>query len=104
MEKILPSIKFLPSSELVEKYSHAKSCNIIILDDFMDSVVSNAAVEKLFTLGAYHKRLVIIYLNQIFCQESKTRTVSLNTHFLVLMNNPRGLSSLQCLSKQVFCR
>ena len=106
MEKTLPSIKFhkgLPSEELIEEYSHSKTCNIIVLDDLMDSVVSNAAMEKLFTLGAHHRRLIIIYLNQnLYCQGSKARTISLNTHFLVLMKNPRGLSSLQCLSRQVF--
>ena len=41
-KKTLPSIKFhkgLPSDELIEEYSHSKTCNIIVLDDLMDSVV-----------------------------------------------------------------
>lgn len=106
MEDTLPSIKFhkgIPSVEILEEYSHAKTCNIIVLDDLMDSVVSNGEMEKLFTLGAHHRRLIVIYLNQkLYCQGSKARTISLNTHFLVLMKNPRGLSSLQCLSRQIF--
>ena len=106
MEKSLPSIHFhkgLPTQELIEAYSYSKSCNIVVLDDLMDSVVSDAEMEKLFTLGAHHRRLIIIYLNQnLYCKGSKARTISLNTHFLVLMKNPRGLSSLQCLSRQVF--
>lgn len=106
MEDKLPSIKFhkgIPSVEILEEYSHSKTCNIIVLDDLMDSVVSNGEMEKLFTLGAHHRRLIVIYLNQnLYCQGSKARTISLNTHFLVLMKNPRGLSSLQCLSRQIF--
>ncbi|MCG8113717.1 MAG: hypothetical protein N0E59_23450 [Candidatus Thiodiazotropha taylori] len=106
MENTLSSIHFhkgLPSEELIEEYSHSPNCNIIVLDDLMDSVVSNAEMEKLFTLGAHHRRLIIIYINQnLYCQGSKARTICLNTHFLVLMKNPRGLSSLQCLSRQVF--
>ena len=106
MESSLPSIRFhkgLPSKELIEEYSYSKTGNIIVLDDLMESVVSNAEMEKLFFLGAHHRRLVLIYLNQnMYYQGSKARTISLNTHFLVLMKNPRGLSSLQCLSRQVF--
>ena len=106
MESTLASIHFhkgLPSKELIEQYSYSKSGNIIVLDDLMDSVVSDAEMEKLSTLGAHHRRLIIIYLNQnLYCKGSKARTISLNTHFLVLMKNPRGLSSLQCLSRQVF--
>ena len=106
MENTLPSIHFhkgLPTKELIDEYSYSESCNIVVLDNLMDLVVSDAEMEKLFTLGAHHRRLIIIYLNQnLYCQGSKTRTISLNTHFLVLMKNPRGLSSLQCLSRQVF--
>ena len=106
MENTLPSIHFhkgLPTKELIEEYLYSKTCNIVVLDDLMDSVISDAEMEKLFTLGANRRRLIIIYLNQnLYCQGSKARTISLNTHFLVLMKNPRGLSSLQCLSRQDF--
>ena len=40
MEKSLPSIHFhkgLPTQELIEAYSYSKSCNIVVLDDLMDS-------------------------------------------------------------------
>ena len=105
MEKTLTQIEFhkgvLPS-ELLEEYSHSKHCNIIVLDDLMDDVVSNTEMEKLFTLGAHHKRLIVIYLNQnMYCKGSKSKTINLNTHFLVLMRNPRDLGQLHCLSRQV---
>ena len=106
MERTIPSIAFhkgLPSEELLESYSHDPSCNIIVLDDLMESVVSNSEMQKLFTLGAHHRRLTVIYLNQnIYCKGSKARTISLNTHFQILMKNPRGLSQIECLSRQVF--
>lgn len=106
MEKTLPSIKFhkgLPSRDLLEEYSNSRMGNIIVLDDLMGSVVSDAEMEKLFTLGAHHRRLIVIYLNQnLYCKGSKSRTISLNTHFIVLMKNPRDLSQIQCLSRQVF--
>lgn len=60
-------------------------------------------MEKLFTFSAHHRRLIIIYLNQnLYCKGSKSRTISLNTHFLILMKNSRDLSQIQCLSRQVF--
>ena len=106
MENTLSAIKFhkgLPSPTLLEEFSYAPTCNIIVLDDLMDSVVSNGEMEKLFTLGAHHKRLIVIYLNQnMYCKGSKSRTINLNTHYLVLMKNPRDLSQIQCLSRQVF--
>lgn len=56
-KKTLTQIEFhkgVPSSELLEEYSRSKHCNIIVLDDLMDDVVSNTEMEKLFTLGAHH--------------------------------------------------
>lgn len=106
MEETLPSITFhkgLPSTKLLDEYSNSPTCNIIILDDLMQSIVSNAEIEQLFTLGAHHRRLVVIYLNQnLFCKGSKSRSISLNTHFLILLKNPRDLSQIQCLSRQIY--
>ena len=106
MEETLPSIQFhtgLPSENLLEEYSHSPNCNIVVLDDLMDSVSSDKEMEKLFVLGAHHRRLIVIYINQnVYCKGSKSRTISLNTHFMVLMKNPRGLSQIICLSRQVF--
>lgn len=106
MEETLPTIRFhtgLPTEKILEEYSHSPNCNIIVLDDLMDAVASNKEMEKLFTLGAHHRRLIVVYINQnIYCQGSKSRTISLNTHFMVLMKNPRGLSQISCLARQVF--
>ena len=75
----------------------------MVLDDLIDSVSSDKEMEKLFVLGAHHRRLIVIYINQnVYCKGSKSRTISLNTHFMVLMKNPRSLSQIICLSRQVF--
>lgn len=60
-------------------------------------------MEKLFTQGAHHKMLSVLYLNQnMYCQGKHSRTINLKTHYLVLLKNPRDVSQIQCLCTQAF--
>ena len=93
MEKELPFITFhqgLPSTADIEELSNLNSCNLICLDDLMESVTSSSEMETLFVKGMHHRHLSILFLNQnLYCQCKHSRTISLNTHILVLMKNPR---------------
>lgn len=101
MERTIPSIAFhkgLPSEELLESYLHDPSCNIIVLDDLMESVVSNSDMQQIFTLGAHHRRLTVIYLNQnIYCKGSKAKHA-----FSDLNEKSERSVAIECLSRQVF--
>lgn len=106
MEAEIPAIEFnegLPHESMIESLTSNQKHNIIILDDLMCDVVKNAEVEHLFTRGSHHKKLTIIYLNQnMFCQGKHARTISLNTHYLVLLKNLRDSSQIITLGRQIF--
>lgn len=106
MERELPFITFhqgLPSEEDLTELSNDTVCNLIILDDLMDSVTSSEEMEKLFVKGMHHRHLSVLYLNQnLYCRGKYSRTINLNTHIYVLMKNPRDVSQLQCLARQAF--
>ena len=93
----------LPTSEQIENLISNKKHNIIILDDLMLDVVKNSEMELLFTRGAHHKKLTIIYLNQnMFCQGKNARSISLNCHYLILFQNLRDCSQIKRLGQQIF--
>lgn len=106
MEKELPFITFhqgLPSEDNLQVLSDDRVCNLIILDDLMESVTSSPEMENLFVKGMHHRHLSVLYLNQnMYCKGKHSRTINLNTHVLVLMKNPRDVSQLQCLGRQAF--
>jgi hypothetical protein len=106
MERELPFIKFhqgLPSEEELTQLAHEGDCNLVILDDLMDSVTSSGEMEKLFVKGMHHRHLSVLYLNQnLYCKGKYSRTINFNTHIYVLMKNPRDVSQLQCLARQAF--
>jgi len=93
----------LPSEDTVESFANGAR-NIIILDDLMHLAVNSTHVQSLFTKGSHHKNLTIIYLNQNmyswYCQGKAARTTNLNTHYMVLLWNPRDTSQVGTLAKQ----
>ena len=106
MEVEIPSIEFnegLPTETLIDSITSNQKHNISVLDDLMGDVVKNEGVEHLFTRGSHHRKLTVIYLNQnMFCQGKHARTISLNTHYLVLLKNLRDSSQILTLGRQIF--
>lgn len=91
----------LPSEDFVDTFADGEH-NIIILDDLMDQVVNNKNVQHLFTRGSHHRNLTIIFINQnMFAQGQCSRTLNLNTHYIILMKNPRSVSQVSMLSRQI---
>ena len=74
---------------------------LLILDDMMTQV--NDSVSDLFTRVSHHKNLSVIFLTQnIFHQSKQNRTMSLNSHYLVLFKNPRDAMQVATLGRQMF--
>jgi hypothetical protein len=90
----------LPSEQVISSFVDANH-NILVIDDLMESVVESSSVQALFTKGSHHKNLTIIYLNQnMYCQGKFARTTNLNTHYMVVLRNPRDTSQISTLAKQ----
>ena len=95
-----PEIHFiegLPEELDVDK----RKVNLLIIDDLMHE--TNEFVSKLFTKGSHHRNLSVILLSQnIFHQNKHSRSISLNTHYMVIFKNIRDASQISTLSRQMF--
>ena len=105
MEKEMPFIKFnsgLPTDTDINEFSDSNTNKLIIVDDLMESLTKSGTMENLFTRGSHHKNITVIYINQnMFCPGKHSRTINLNTHYLIIMRNPRDVSTMKILGRQL---
>lgn len=75
--------------------------SLVIIDDQMTE--TDASVSNMFTKGSHHNRYSLIYVVQnIFGKNPHMRTISLNSHFIVLFKNPRDAAQATHLGKQMY--
>lgn len=106
MEEDIPNFTLhegLPNKEEIENFSVQQKHSLIVLDDFMHQVGQSPDMELLFTQGCYHRKLSVIFITQNIFQQAKfSRTIALNTHYLVLFRNLRDASQISHLGRQLF--
>ena len=74
---------------------------MLIIDDLMSE--TDSRVTDLFTRGSHHKNISVIYVTQnLYNEDKENRTISLNTHYLVLFKNPRDVAQISHLGRQIF--
>ena len=94
----------IPNLQLQEglpKSFDAGKRNVVVLDDLMDE--TDGRVTDLFTKKSHHSNTSVIYLVQnLFSRNKESRTISLNTQYLVVFKNPRDASQITNLAKQMY--
>ena len=76
--------------------------NLVVLDDKMNDEGGSKTLAKMFTQGAHHRNLTVVFIIQnIFHQDSSMRTISLNAHYMVLFKNPRDKGQVRTLGSQI---
>jgi hypothetical protein len=74
---------------------------LVILDDLMIESSSNKEITSLFVRGTHHKNAsVILVCQNLF--EKGLRTISLNSHFIVLFFSPRDQQQIASLARQLY--
>ena len=108
-ENKIPNLSFhqgLPSMEDVKSVVDSfggSGFNIIVLDDLMELIVKSIDAQNLFTKYCHHYNVTVIFLTQnVFAKGPCARTISLNTHVLVLFANKRDASQAVSLGKQLY--
>ena len=82
----------LPSLDKVQSLNDGKF-HVIVLDDLMEYIVKSVETQNLFTKYCHHYNITAIFLTQnVFAQGPCSRTISINTHILVLFANKRDES------------
>ena len=85
----LPTISDLP-----------KNC-LLIIDDLMAE--TDASVTQIFTKTSHHHNISVIYIVQnLFSKCKEMRTISLNAHYICLFKNPRDITQMLTLGRQMY--
>ena len=79
----------------------ASKRNIVVLDDLMAE--TDERVTNPFTKKSHHCNTSVIYLVQnLFPKNKESRTISLNSQYIVVFKNPRDVSQMTTLAKQMY--
>ena len=79
--------------------------DIVVLDDLLQESKNSQDVTAMFTRAAHHKPAFIIFIMQnLFPPGKESRTRSLNTHYYVILKNPRDKSQIEFLARQILPR
>lgn len=99
---IYPKIQFIKGIidlELINK----NQINLLILDDLMNKCDNDERILDLFTIESHHRNISVFLLTQnIFSKGKFSRTISLNTNYMIILNNPRDRSQIQYIARQMF--
>ncbi len=107
MKEEIPNIRFhygLPTKEDIEKYGPPKTRHlIIVMDDLMREVIESNEMSDYFTIKAHHEGATVIFVSHnLFQQGRYSKTITGNTGYFVLFENPRTADQMITLSKQVY--
>ena len=104
LSAIIPSIQFVEGiPQDLDSMISPNQLNLLIIDDLMTETGNDKTITNLFTKGSHHRNLsVILILQNLFHQGREMRTISLNSHYLVLFKNPRDVSQITHLAKQMY--
>lgn len=99
---LLPSIEFKQGIFDIDEFDHS-SHNLVILDDLMDECEKDKTILNLFTTDSHQKNISVFLISQnLFSQGKYARTISLNCHYLILLNNPRDRGQIFYLARQMY--
>lgn len=88
-------------SDLDEMYDG--DFHVIVLDDMMEDIVKSKEMQQLFTKYCHHLNMTAIFLSQnLFQQGPHARSISLNSHVIVLFANKRDESQIRTFARQIY--
>ena len=98
-----------PEIEFVQGYSNdiydslkPSDRNVLILDDQMGEASDTKSLANFFTKGSHHRNVTILYLVlNMFDQGKCSRTVSLNSHYIVVFRNLKDQSQFRTMAVQI---
>ena len=102
LKNLVPNTQFhqgLPPLEKLESLQNG----ILVLDDLMEESVHDSKIMNMFIVGSHHRNISVLFLMQnVFQQGPHTRTISMNTQYMVLFKNARDQTQIGVLARQIF--
>ena len=75
----------------------------MVIDDLMSAATKDTRICDLFTKGSHHRNLsVLCLLQNMYYHGRENRSMSLNSHYLVLFKNPRDQQQIMVLARQMY--
>ena len=103
IHKCIEFVKGIPTALEQDSYFDVNKRDLIVFDDQMIDVSKDKRTVNLFTCGSHHRNLSVIYIVQnLFHQGNGSRSISLNSHYLVLFKNPWDKLQILTLAKQMY--
>ena len=100
MEPGLESVDFHEGLPEISRLDGSRR-TLLVIDDLMDE--ADESVSKIFTKISHHRDVSILFLTQnLFHKNKYMRTMSLNTHYMVLFKNPRDVTQFSALARQMY--
>lgn len=102
LKQDVPTITFEQGLVDVNTFN-PKEHNLLVIDDLMSEAGASQDVANLYTRGSHHRNLSVILLVQnLFDAGKYSRTISLNSHYIVLFKSPRDASQITTLASQMY--
>ena len=105
MQKEIDDIHFhegLPNEDDIMKFSQDKEHSICVLDDLADQAKDSYFVQKLFCVLSHHRNITVILITHNLFEKGKTsRTINLNSHYIILFQNMRDEMQVRALARQI---
>ena len=102
----MPHIEFvkeIPTALELDSYFAVNKRNFIVFVDQMVDASKDKRIVNLFTRGSHHRNLHVTYIAQnLFHQGKGSRSISLNSYYLVLFKNPRDKLQILTLARQMY--
>ena len=93
-------VKFTADLPSESDFKNNTEPKLLIFDDLMTEM--NEDIQQLFTRGSHHMNLTVIFVTQnLFSKNRFFRTVSLNTHYIILLRNLRDKLQIRTLAYQL---
>ena len=104
MQRDIPNIEFcnrLPSRDDLDSWNCAcPGAKILVLDDLLQKAIKNADIVDLFIQFSHHIHYNVFFISQSLFANGM-RCISLNTHYFLLMKQPRDQLQIKTLGRQI---
>lgn len=103
MEREIPNIQFVEGFPDDIYTLFDKTPGLLVIDDLMNESTNQDTMVNVITKGCHHHNISTIFLVQnLFPPGKHSRTISLNTHYIVAFKHPRDSLGVSILARQAF--
>ena len=86
----------MPNDLVQSKYLDPNVPSFIVFDHLMRTVMNDDTAANLFTDGAHHRNISVVFIIQnLFFQGKQSRTISVNAHYFILQKNVRDRQQVE---------